>query len=147
MNKLVTGIIITAVIVGGAGFYGGMKYGQNKAQANIMSAFQSRRQGGAGGQFGGGQRGGANAGMNGASGEILSKDDKSITLKLRDGGSKIVLISDSTAVAKTVSGTAQDLSVGQQVMVFGSTNSDGSITAQVVQLRPPMPSPTPSPSK
>lgn len=68
-------------------------------------------------------------------GEIIAKDDKSITLKLRDGGSKIVFFSDSTEITKTAKGLVDDLRTGQQIVVNGNQNPDGSVTAETIQLR------------
>jgi hypothetical protein len=69
-------------------------------------------------------------------GEIIAADEKSITVKLQDGSSKIVLLSDKTEINKTASTTKEDLKVGEKVAAFGTENSDGSVTAQSVQLNP-----------
>ena len=142
-------VVAIVVIVGAGAFYGGMQYGANKAKATQVANrgnFGSGANGGQrsgvgaqGGQNGGGQR--MNGGVSGASGgfvngSIISKDDKSITVKSQDGSSKIIFFSDSTTVGKTVDGSASDLSAGQQVMVNGKANSDGSIAAQNIQIRP-----------
>ena len=149
MNKLIAIVIATAVVVGGGAFYGGMKYAQSKAPQGRLSQadFQNlqnfspeeRQQrlqelGANAGGFRGGQRGGNAGGF--TTGEIISKDDKSVTVKLRDGGSKIVFLSDSTEITKSAAGTLSDLEVGKNISVNGTTNSDGSITAQSIQLRP-----------
>ncbi len=123
-------LIITAVIalliIGGGSFYGGMLYGQSQKRS---AGFPGQN---AGISIRGGRQGGA--GFN--SGEILSKDDKSITIKLATGGSKIIFFSGSTEIGKFVNGTSDDLQVGETVMVQGQANQDGSITAQSIQIRP-----------
>ena len=139
-------IIITAVVAGGIGFYGGMKYSNGKAASAAAARF-SGIGGARSGQFGQGgtalapRTGMRTAGIGGgaSSGSILSMDDKSITLKLRDGGSKIVFFSATTQIQKTTEGSASDLSVGTEIMAIGSTNSDGSVIAQSIQIRPAAP--------
>lgn len=42
---------------------------------------------------------------------------------------------------KSASGSAADVAVGSSIVVTGSKNSDGSVTAQSIQIRPDMPAP------
>ncbi|MCX6721509.1 MAG: DUF5666 domain-containing protein [Candidatus Staskawiczbacteria bacterium] len=117
--------VVLVVIIGGA-FYGGMLYGKN----------QARSAGFAGGNF---QTKINRPGANGSSfisGDIISKDDTSITLKMQNNGSKIIFYSDATKINKSATGTSADLSTGTLVSVTGTTNSDGSVTAQSIQIRP-----------
>lgn len=133
-TKQILYIVIVVIIISGLSFYVGMKYASGN-QSSRGSAQFSGQFGATGGQRPGGVagRGGANGGF--VSGEILSADANSITVKLRDGGSKIVFFSTSTDIQKTVDGSASDLLVGKQVTVSGLANTDGSITSQSIQLR------------
>ncbi len=150
-NKKVIMSVVVCVVIAVLSFLGGMSYGKGKN--NTISTRQgSYSQNGfnQGGYLKGaqGMRSGRSGGMmNGGgftSGEIISKDDKSMTIKLRDGGSKIVLFGASAKVEKTVDGSIADVSVGKSVMVTGTTNSDGSISATSIQMRPAFPAIAPS---
>lgn len=103
-----------------------MKYQQSKGPSGRFGNFQNNRNG----QFQ--QRGMGRP----VSGEIISSDDKSITVKLQDGSSKIVLFSDKTTINKASEGSKDDLKTGEKVVAYGTENSDGSITAANIQLNP-----------
>lgn len=146
--------ITVAVVVGAAAFYGGMLYGRGGSPSGTAADFQNlrnltpeQRQA----RFqqmgipGGGSAGQRNGGNGFASGEIIAQDDKSITIKLRDGGSKIIILGGKTEIGKFTTGTLADLKIGETVTVNGEANDDGSLTAQSIQLRPPMPEPNGSP--
>lgn len=132
--KKIGRITMLVVLVGAIFFYGGFFYGKSVAK-NIA--------GGASAQFARGNRvGGANGAGRGMrngqfiNGEILSKDNNSITVKMMDGSSKIVFFSASTTIARTIEGAATDLSVGERVMVGGTAGGDGAVVAQSIQIRP-----------
>lgn len=136
MKKLL--ILVVVVIVAAAGaFYGGMTYAKSKSVKNLSRVnFQTGAAGAGMGRLGNRTDSGF------ASGDIISKDENSITVKLRDGGSKIVFYSDKAEIGKFVTGTLSDLNVGENVVVNGTANQDGSLTAQSIQIRPtPMPAP------
>lgn len=145
MKNIVIAVVATAVIVGGGAFYGGMQYGkqfvaptqddrQNFRDLSADERQQRMQQFGQGMPGGSGARPGNRGGI--VSGEVLAKDAASLTVKLRDGGSKIVLFSSSTEIGKLMQGTVNDVRVGEQVIVNGSANADGSVTAQSIQIRP-----------
>ncbi|MFA5996870.1 MAG: hypothetical protein WC791_00065 [Candidatus Paceibacterota bacterium] len=126
------GILVVAVIIS---FYAGTMY--SKSSIPARGQFGQPGMMGSGNQFGG--QGGATRGMRGngvVAGEIISKDATSITVKAPDGSSKIVLVSGTTQIAKSTTGTQADLATGTSVTVIGTTNADGSVTAQSVQIRP-----------
>lgn len=127
--KIVAGIVVVA----GLTFFAGLSYGKGSASPQVQTGQLGSRN--FGGQSQGGMMRGGQAG-NFAGGEIISLDDKSITVKLRDGSSKIVFLSGATEILKFATGTISDLSVNEQVTVSGLANNDGSITAQSIQIRP-----------
>jgi len=136
MNKVVLKAIIGALVVGGIGFWGGMSYQAGKVPVRGTGNFTQGAAGVA--------RGTRGAGNGGVTGSIIAKDATSITVSLRQGGSMIVFYDTSTEVGKTVTGSASDLVVGKNVMVAGKANTDGSISAQIIQIRPAFASSTPN---
>ena len=140
-------MIIVVIVVGAGAFFGGMKYAESQRASQFAARGVGAGQGSGMGVAGraGGQRGaGAGAVQNGgagdfASGQVMAKDDTSITLKTRNGSSQIVFFAPSTTIDKAVVGAGSDLSVGQQVMANGKNNPDGSLAATSIQIRPDTP--------
>jgi hypothetical protein len=131
-NYLIT--VILVVVFAAAGFYGGTMYQKNQTLSGVNgSGFGAGAggRGGAGGQFAGRRNGGGQV-----VGTVLTQDSSSITVKLADGSSKIVLLSGTTSYNKSAPASASDLKVGDRVAIFGATNSDGSLNATSVQLNP-----------
>lgn len=127
-NNLMMTLIVAAV-VGGITFFGGMKYQESlQAKRADLSGMRIRQTGNM--PAGLNQRTGA--GM--IRGEIINKDDESITVKMADNSSKIIMITDNTEINKATKAETEELVNGQQVMIFGSTNADGSLTASQIQL-------------
>ncbi len=123
--------VIVALVVGGAAFFGGMQYQKSQASGPMQGQFRGQNGGTQGGLLGGS---GNRQGMMPVSGEIIGQDDTSITVKMQDGSSKIVILSSETNINKSSEGTKSDLKTGEKVTAFGTTNSDGSITAQSVSI-------------
>jgi hypothetical protein len=146
-------IALAIIIVGGGAFYGGLAYGKKSggslADLKNLTPQEQRQKLQSLGLFGGGANGGARGGFGrsggnaagGAggqfdAGQIIAKDDKSVTVKSNDGSSKIIFLSASTEISKSATGTPSDLNVGEQVTINGTANADGSLTASAIQLRP-----------
>jgi hypothetical protein len=128
MNNKLIGTTVVALIVGfGSGYY---FHASPAPQAVVRD---STRTGG----FGGGRGMGANGGF--LSGTVAAKDATSITINTRDGSSHIVILTPATSVSKSVNGALTDVSVGSNIMVSGTSNADGSVSATNIQLRPVMP--------
>ncbi|MCL5733754.1 MAG: hypothetical protein M1334_03845, partial [Patescibacteria group bacterium] len=108
--------IVVALVFGVAGYFIGSTYG-NKSNLSGGQAYQSQN----------GQRvifrGGANSGV--ASGQIVSFDDKSITVKSSNGGSAVIFYSTSTEISKMATSSVSDLANNENITVIGSQNSDG----------------------
>lgn len=126
-------VVITIIALVGAGaFIGGMKYQHSKIP-NL-----------GGRQFANapnfvGRNGGGTAratGFRPVNGEIIQRDQSSITVKMMDGSSKIIILSQTTQINKADTVSREELQVGTKVAVFGSDNSDGSVIAQNIQINP-----------
>ncbi|MHB8143628.1 MAG: DUF5666 domain-containing protein [Thermoleophilia bacterium] len=128
-GKNIIGIGIVAILaVGGGMFFAGMKYGESRAAGTTGPAQSAGR----------GNFRGAGDGRSGGftSGAILSMDNQSITVKMRSGGSKTIYYSGSTQVGKMDRGSVSDLKTGDQVLATGTSNPDGSIAAQDIEVTP-----------
>lgn len=118
---------VVLLVVAVACFYGGMVYQQNATTAARTAAFSANGYTG----LRAGRAGGA-----AAAGQIIAANPTSITIQMASGSTEIVLVSSGTTIMKSVAGSLNDLSVGTNVVVSGITNSDGSVTAQTLQIRP-----------
>ncbi len=114
-------------MVGAAAFYGGMQY-QKSNRGNFSQFPGQNRNGQIQRRF--------NGNSQAVRGEIINADDKSITVKLPDGSSKIAFLSDTTTITEATSAARTELQTGKQVVIFGNNNSDGSVAAQNIQLNP-----------
>ena len=123
-------IIVVALIIGAISFWGGMQY-----QKSRVGNFNKGQFSGGANNQNGNQRGQGNTQrIQPLSGEITSQDEASLTIKTQDGSSKIVVLSEKTVINKTSEGSKADLETGEQVTVIGTSNSDGSLTAQTISI-------------
>ena len=126
--------VIGLVIVGILLFYAGTQYAKSQpaSTTTAASAFagrsSTRAAGAATGAFGGG-----------TSGTVVSIDSQSITISLKAGGSQIVFSGTSTPITLTTNGTPNDIQMGSNIIVTGTSNSDGSLSAQSIRIEPSMP--------
>ena len=122
--------ILLLVVVAGGAFFAGMKYDQSRRSTFARQAGNSTL-----GQRGG-MMGGNRAGLRPVTGTIVSSDQNTLTVKLFEGSSRIVLLTDKTTINKAAEGTKEDLKAGETVAVNGTDNADGTVTAQNIQLNP-----------
>lgn len=149
-NHIVS-VLVLLVVFSTASFFVGTKYQQNK----ITTGFNQRMANDGSGMGQGMGRNNTNntdtvknrgqtPGFRQTVGEIISLDDKSITVKMIDGSSKIVLISDSTTVNQSVTASKNDLKVGISVAVRGDQNTDGSVSSSNIEINPHIATITPT---
>lgn len=128
--------VLVIIIVASASFFGGMKYQQSKIGSKRFGMGQFAANG-QNMRFSG-RNNGARAGFGGiVAGDVVGVDANSITVKLSDGSSKIVNLTNSTTYTKTDTASKADVTTGTKVAVIGAKNSDGSVTATSIELNPP----------
>jgi outer membrane lipoprotein-sorting protein len=142
MNKkstLVIWAIVIAVVFFGAGW--GIKSSSSSSAASTATAARGSYTGTFSGTVG--ARAGRTSGGGLVAGKIVSVDPTSISVALPNStstsattGSTVVLYSSGTSILKSVIGSAADLTVGESVTISGATNSDGSVSANSIQIRP-----------
>jgi hypothetical protein len=148
MSTMKTPQIVLAGVLGllllGGGFAAGMTVGKSSATTEAASASASPtgaagRQGGAGGRPAGGQ----GAGQQLLAGRIISVNDGSVTVEVRQGGaqgasptvtSQIVLVGTSTRIVKTTEADIKvsELKANDQIQIVGTTDATGSVAASAI---------------
>ena len=151
-NQIIS-IIVLLIVFSAASFFVGIKYQQKKTPTffadrpalNGQAIGQGMGRNATNNTIDGvAKNRGQTPGFRQTVGEITSVDDKSITVKLTDGSSKIVLLSDSTTISQSTSASKSDLKVGIKIMINGDTNIDGSITSRNIELNPAFATITPA---
>lgn len=143
-QKIIVACAVTAVIAGGVGYVGGVKMSSLK-RPNMLSG-RSGQTMNFRGNNGDGQK---NTKVNGnvpsmmgrggaTSGEVTAKDDKSITIKMNDGSSRMVILSDKTTYRMSSDASLDKVVVGTKVAAFGEASADGSVVASNVEINPAM---------
>ena len=151
-------IIVVAVVVvlavGGGAFYGGMKLREHQLTQDPTQLFQQMGDGQQSGQMPGGtmpsgdQQGnqggtgqpsgtdnsgnGRQASGGGTTGTVVSVEGDVLTINT-DSGNIQVQTSDTTLIQKFTSVSLSELEEGESIVVSGTTNDDGSITARSIQ--------------
>jgi len=131
------GILALVILAAAGGFYYGTSVGEARASQARQQLFQQRMRG-QGGQFRGpfqtpqpGQEGGARLG-GGILGTIEAVEDDTLVVSSQEGTLR-VRTTDTTLIEKYKSVGVEELGTGEQVMISGSRNDDGSVTARSIQ--------------
>jgi hypothetical protein len=141
--QIVIGAVIAIALAGG-GFAAGMTVGKGSGAEAAASASPSGTAG-RGPVTGrvGGQGGSGALGGQAMTGRIISVNDGSITIEVRQAGaqgasptvtSQIVLIGSSTRIVKTVESDIKlsDLKANDQVTIVGATDASGNLAATAI---------------
>jgi hypothetical protein len=129
-NMMIVVAVILVIVAAAGGFFAGLMY-----QKNQTPAFGTTSRGNFAGRFG--QNGQNSAAFRPVRGQVLSMNNNSLTVKMSDGSTKIVVLSTSTAFMQSTKASLGDIKTGDTVNVVGTQNSDGSVTAQDIQINPP----------
>jgi len=138
--------VVVALLLAGGSFAAGMTVGKGSANEATASASPSGTagRGALTGRVGQGGAGGSGAfGGQAMAGRIISVNEGSITIEVRQGGaqgasptvtSQIVLVGSSTRIVKTVESDIKlsDLKANDQVTIVGTTDASGNLSATAI---------------
>lgn len=117
------------------GFATGSFYQARKTRGFNSGNFQKRFENGKTMMQENGQPGGNRAiGMKPVIGEVLSFEGDILTVKLSNGESKMVLLTEKTAIGKSSVAKKEDIKIGEKLTVIGTDNADGTTTATDIRL-------------
>ena len=138
MKKIVVviGVLLVIVAVGGGSFWAGMKMGENRVIQDPARFFQQMK--GEAGQFRemvGTPPSGAEVQRfgGGVMGTIKAVEGDTLVVTTEEGEIR-VQTTDTTLIEKSMAVGVGDLAVGEEVVVSGSQNDDGSITARSIRV-------------
>jgi len=130
---------LAAVLVAALGFIGGVQVQKGEqddgAASGLPAGLRAAMAGGAGGARGGAPGAGANAGgtADGASaptmGEVASKDGSTLYVTDSSGATVKVKTNGNSKVTRTAKGKVSGVHPGDTVVITGSTNANGTVTA------------------
>jgi hypothetical protein len=147
-SQIVIAAVLGLVLLGG-GFAAGMTVGRSgggtaTASASPSGALGRLGQGGAGAAGGRGVLGGQGAaGQQLLTGRVLSVNDSSITVEVRQPGpqgasptvtSEIVLVGSSTRIVRSTETEIKtsDLRANDQIQIVGTTDASGNVSASAI---------------
>jgi flagellar basal body-associated protein FliL len=131
-NIMIIVAVVLVIVATAGGFFGGMMFQKN--QTPSLGGAVGR--GNFVGRFGA-QGGQSAAAFRPVRGQVLDMSNNSLTVKMSDGSTKIVVLSESTAFMQSTKAALSDVKTGDTVNVVGTANSDGSVTATDIQINPP----------
>ena len=146
MNKVIIGLVAAVVLaaVGGGAFWAGTKVGENRIIQDPSRLFQQgamdhvgqfpgsseRPQPGEGGTTRGG--GGMMGASGGTMGTIEAIEDDTLLVSTAQETIRVQM-TGTTLIEKFMSVDAEDLEIGEQVVVSGSRADDGTMTARSIR--------------
>jgi hypothetical protein len=124
---------VVVVAVGLGCLFGGRAWGAGGLSSNDQFAGGGPGMQRGDGSMPSGPPGGRNTGGL-VSGSIIAVDGNSITVQTSDGSTKIVLFGSSATISLATAGSTSDLKTGVNVVVSGTANTDGTVTASSIRL-------------
>ncbi|OGO05961.1 MAG: hypothetical protein A2Y73_07780 [Chloroflexi bacterium RBG_13_56_8] len=138
------GVFALVVLAAGGGYFYGVSVGEDRATQARQQLF-GERFGGQNGQFptfsgtppafsgpSTAEQGGGTGLAGAVSGTIEAIEGNTLIVNTEEGSVQ-VLTSDTTLIEKTKSVGVEDLEVGERVMIAGSRDEDGNVTARSIQ--------------